>query len=68
MLCTYFIRYLLCLPYKVHSRDQTRQNAAAQFIYLEHNSTSSNPLKTTEVEFLKSVVVGKAEDKDSRDH
>lgn len=68
MLCTYFIRYLLSLPYRVYSCNQTRQNVAAQFIYLERKSTSSNPLKTTEVEFLKSVVVGKAEDKDSRDH
>ena len=61
VLCPFSIRYLLSFSYKVHSCNPSGQCTAAQFIELENNFISSDPLTTTEVKFLQSVVVGKAE-------
>lgn len=68
LLCIYHIRHLLCLLYKVHLYNESGQSVSAQLIYLGHNFNSSHHSTTTEVKFLKSAVVGKAEVKGSGNH
>ena len=64
----YLLRDFLCLLYKLPLYNWSGQCPSVQFTYLLRNFNHRNHSTTTEVKFLKSVKVGKAEIKGSRNH
>ena len=64
----YLIRDFPCLLHKLPLYNWSGQCPSVQFTYLLHNFNHRNHSTTTEVKFLKSVKVGKAEIEGSRNH